>query len=158
MHELLLIGSVVQSRHDQVLKVLAGLAAMQPRRTLERIIIYKPEREPDEPGLVQKRGGTQDVAMKQTKQTGLKDLFFTKLVQHLTQANLNSGAALTPAVNAPIAGVKPHWTWEFTDLPEAGDRGGVLVRLAHTTNITEGDPHAYMVDGGHRYGTIFYYE
>lgn len=152
MHELLLFGSVSQLRHEQVLKVLAGLAAMQPRRTLERVIIYRPEREPDEPGLVVKRGGTQDVVMKQTKQTGPKDLFFTRLVQHLTQADFHSGAARTPDASTPIAGVKPHWTWEFTDLPEPGDRGGIIVRLAHTTNIAEGDPHAYMVDGGHKYG------
>jgi mediator of RNA polymerase II transcription subunit 18 len=102
--------------------------------------------------LVAKRGGTQDVAMKHTKQTGPKDLHYTHLVQHLTQADFDSGPARPPDATPPIAGVKPRWTWEFADVPEAGDRGGVLVRLAHTTNITEGDPHAYMVDGGHKYG------
>jgi mediator of RNA polymerase II transcription subunit 18 len=141
MHELLLYGQVSQPRHDQVLKVLAGVAAMQPRHTIERILVYKPLREPEEPGLAIKRGGTQDVATKQTKQTGRKDLYFTHLVQHLTQADFDSDAP---------SGAKPHWTWEFTDVPEAGDRGGVLVRSAQTTNITDGDPFEYMTHGGHR--------
>ncbi|KAK6008096.1 hypothetical protein QM012_004910 [Aureobasidium pullulans] len=44
MHELLLYGQVPLERHDQVLKILAGVAAMQPQTLFERHLIYKPMR------------------------------------------------------------------------------------------------------------------
>lgn len=44
MHELLLYGQVPVERHDQVLKILAGVAAMQPQTLLERHLIYRPMR------------------------------------------------------------------------------------------------------------------
>ena len=44
MHELLLYGQVPLERHDQVLKILAGIAAMQPQTLFERHLIYRPMR------------------------------------------------------------------------------------------------------------------
>ncbi|THW11830.1 hypothetical protein D6C93_05011 [Aureobasidium pullulans] len=44
MHELLLYGQVPVERHEQVLKILAGIAAMQPRILFERHLIYRPLR------------------------------------------------------------------------------------------------------------------
>lgn len=44
MHELLLYGQVPLERHDQVLKILAGVAAMQPQTLFERHLIYRPLR------------------------------------------------------------------------------------------------------------------
>ncbi|KAH0141667.1 hypothetical protein KCU86_g23856, partial [Aureobasidium melanogenum] len=44
MHELLLYGQVPLERHDQVLKILAGVAAMQPQTLFERHLIYRPMR------------------------------------------------------------------------------------------------------------------
>ncbi|THY26812.1 hypothetical protein D6D01_04334 [Aureobasidium pullulans] len=44
MHELLLYGQVPVERHEQVLKILAGIAAMQPRTLFERHLIYRPLR------------------------------------------------------------------------------------------------------------------
>lgn len=44
MHELLLYGQVPLERHEQALKILAGIAAMQPRTFFERHLIYKPMR------------------------------------------------------------------------------------------------------------------
>ena len=73
MHELLLYGQVSAARHGQVMKILAGVAAMQPRRTLQRRVIYRPEREPEEPSSHVRRGGTQTVtAAKQKQQKGLE--------------------------------------------------------------------------------------
>lgn len=44
MHELLLYGQVPVDRHEQVLKILAGISAMQPRAFFERHLIYRPMR------------------------------------------------------------------------------------------------------------------
>jgi mediator of RNA polymerase II transcription subunit 18 len=44
MHEFLLYGQVPVERHEQVLKILAGVAAMQPQPLFERHLIYRPLR------------------------------------------------------------------------------------------------------------------
>ncbi|KAI4852287.1 hypothetical protein E4T44_01584 [Aureobasidium sp. EXF-8845] len=44
MHELLLYGQVPLERHDQVLRIIAGIAAMQPQTLFERHLIYRPVR------------------------------------------------------------------------------------------------------------------
>lgn len=46
MHELLLFGQVPCSRHEQVLSILAGIAAMQPQPFLEKRIVFKPVKLP----------------------------------------------------------------------------------------------------------------
>ncbi|KAL1302097.1 hypothetical protein AAFC00_002533 [Neodothiora populina] len=48
MHELLLYGQVPVTRYEQVLKILTGVAAMQPRVFYERQLIYKPLRSSEE--------------------------------------------------------------------------------------------------------------
>lgn len=42
MHELLLYGSVPVVRHEQVLKILAGIAAMQPKSLYQRQSVFRP--------------------------------------------------------------------------------------------------------------------
>lgn len=44
MQELLLFGQVPLARHDYVLSVLAGIAAMQPKPILEKHLLFKPSR------------------------------------------------------------------------------------------------------------------
>lgn len=44
MQELLLFGQVPLARHDYVLSVLAGIAAMQPKPILEKHLVFKPNR------------------------------------------------------------------------------------------------------------------
>lgn len=143
MHELLLYGQVPRARHEQVLKVLAGVAAMQPRRVLRRHIVYKPSIEPQEPGSHLRRGGAQEVASKKKKLEGAKDLYFQQLVQQLSDDDFNQQNA-----DALMAKSGAGWTYEFNDTPEAGDRGGVLVRLTNSTDITDGIPHDYMLKVG----------
>lgn len=48
MHELLLYGQVPAARHEQVLKILAGIAAMQPWSYYERQLVYRPLRPSEE--------------------------------------------------------------------------------------------------------------
>lgn len=44
MQELLLFGQVPLARHDYVLSVLAGIAAMQPKPIVEKHVVFKPNR------------------------------------------------------------------------------------------------------------------
>lgn len=152
MHELLLYGQVPAGRHDQVLKILAGVAAIQPRRIVERRIIYKPQREPDEPGSNLRRGGTQAVGVKQTKQTAAPALYYTKLVQKLSEEDFGTEDGLPhehgKSLSADVEdGEEPVWSMLFEDLPDTGDRG-VAIRFTNTTDLLSGDPHAFMIASG----------
>ncbi|KAF2848000.1 hypothetical protein T440DRAFT_402190 [Plenodomus tracheiphilus IPT5] len=152
MHELLLYGQVPVERHDQVLKILAGVAAMQPRRAIERCIVYKPTREPEEPGSNLRRGGSQAVAVKQVKQTAAVALYYTRLIQKLADGDFGTEHGLPhdagQHLSADIgAGQEPKWTALFEDLPDTGDRG-VSIRYTNSADLLSGDPHAYMIASG----------
>ena len=152
MHELLLYGQVSAARHDQVLKILAGLAAMQPRRILQRRIIYMPVREPEEPGSHLRRGGTQNVAVKQKQQnTTPTQLYYTQLVQKLSDEDFGKGdskASDTLSADADFeGGEEPRWSALFEDIPDTGDRG-VFIRFTNSTDLIGGDPHTFMTTSG----------
>ncbi|KAJ4294434.1 hypothetical protein N0V90_008124 [Kalmusia sp. IMI 367209] len=163
MHELLLYGQVPSPRHEQVLKILAGHAAMQPRRVRERHIIYKPVREPEESGAhLGRGGGSQTVAGKQAKQTGVKNLFYTKLVQKLVEGDFGRVDDQQSDIKRLSANVKsgeePKWSFEFQDQPDTGDRG-VSIRLTASTDLLSGDPHAWMIASGpNQFVSEFYVE
>ncbi|KAF9738759.1 hypothetical protein PMIN06_008963 [Paraphaeosphaeria minitans] len=163
MHELLLYGQLPPPRHEQVLKILAGHAAMQPRRVLERHIIYKPTREPEEPGAhLGRGGGSQTVGGKPVKQGTVKNLFYTKLVQKLDQGDFGRADDKPADSNHLSANVKsgeePKWSFEFQDLPDTGDRG-VCARLTASTDLLSGDPHAWMLaTGPHQFVSEYYVE
>ena len=63
MHELLLQASVPFHRHEQILHILAGLAAMQPQPVLELHHVFKPNRSPSSlsASRASQVGGAQDV-------------------------------------------------------------------------------------------------
>ncbi|KAF1976003.1 hypothetical protein BU23DRAFT_58523 [Bimuria novae-zelandiae CBS 107.79] len=164
MHELLLYGQLPAPRHEQVLKILAGYAAMQPRRVLERHILYKPTREPEEPGAhLGRGGGSQTVGGKPVKQQGtVKSLFYTRLVQKLDEGDFGRAdeqPADSKRLSADVgSGEEPTWSFEFQDMPDTGDRG-VSVRLASSTDLLSGDPHAWMVAmGPHQFVSEYYVE
>ncbi|KAF2625611.1 hypothetical protein BU25DRAFT_345612 [Macroventuria anomochaeta] len=163
MHELLLYGQVSAARHDQVLKILAGFAAMQPRRILQRRIIYKPEREPEEPGSHLRRGGTQAVAVKQKLQaTTPTQLYYTHLVQKLSEEDFGQGDSKTSdTLSADVdfeGGEEPRWSTLFEDIPDTGDRG-VSIRFTNNTDLIGGDPHTFMTTSGpNRFVTEYYIE
>ena len=86
MHELLLQSLVPQTRHAQVLNILAGLAAMQPQPVLEEYHVFKPNRPPGMMGG--QRGAVQDVdvgksqaQMQQALASG--DLYYLKVVREI---------------------------------------------------------------------------
>ncbi|ORY12269.1 mediator complex, subunit Med18 [Clohesyomyces aquaticus] len=159
MHELLLFGQVPQSRHEQVLKILAGVAAMQPRAVLERHLVYKPQREPEEPGSHLRRGGTQAIAMKTKAPATARDLYFSQLVNSLTRDDFDRDAdeQAEAFVATGESAADAKWSYQFHETPDTGDRG-VLVRLAHNTELLSGDPHSYMVHLGNQYVSEYYLE
>jgi mediator of RNA polymerase II transcription subunit 18 len=150
MHELNLYGQVIFERYEQVLNILAGVAAMQPQRILERHIIYKPLREPDEPGAnLGRRGGTQQVTQKQKQVAAPVVLYHTKLIQQLDEDDFDSlpkegGESLSADIED---GDEPVWSQVFNDIPDTGDRG-VSIRFTNTTDLMSGDPHAHMLASG----------
>ena len=82
MHELLLFGQIPASRHDQVLNILAGVAAMQPVPVLEKHLVFKPNRLPASARPVQV-GGAQDIQKSQVQALQAQnqgDLFYMQLV------------------------------------------------------------------------------
>ena len=90
MHELLLFGQVPSSRHDQVLNILAGVAAMQPVTVLEKHLVFKPKRLPASARPVQV-GGAQDIQKSQVQALQARnqgDLFYLRLVAEPSSTTL----------------------------------------------------------------------
>lgn len=95
MHELLLFGQIPASRHNQVLNIFAGIAAMQPQSVLEKHLVFKPNREPASVRPVQV-GAVQDVQKSQVQALQAQtqgDLFYLKLVRNVTTAALEEETA-----------------------------------------------------------------
>ena len=90
MHELLLFGQIPPSRHDQVLNILAGVAAMQPVPVLEKHLVFKPNRLPASARPVQV-GGAQDIQKSQVQALQAQnqgDLFYMQLVADSAHTSL----------------------------------------------------------------------
>ncbi|KAI9708021.1 MAG: Mediator of RNA polymerase II transcription subunit 18 [Bogoriella megaspora] len=81
MQELLLYGQVPASRHSQVLNILAGIAAMQPRRVVERHLLYKP----NIPGQRAQVGGSQSINQKKSQVQAPKEVSIAHLVCEVSQ-------------------------------------------------------------------------
>ena len=81
-HELLLFGQVPASRHEQVLSILAGIAAMQPQPLVEKHLMFKPARIPPVPRSGQ-TGAVQGVPNPQIQTIQAQtqgDVFYLQLV------------------------------------------------------------------------------
>lgn len=88
MHELLLFGQIPSSRHNQLLNILAGLAAMQPQPLIEKHLVFKPNRKltsaEDLP-----IGAAQEVSKSQLKPLQAQaqgDLFYMQLLAEVPDA------------------------------------------------------------------------
>jgi len=82
MHELLLFAQVPPSRHNYVLNVLTGLAAMQPQHILEKHLIFKPARLPAaaRPAHVGAFQGVQNSQLQALQGQTSGDLYYLQLV------------------------------------------------------------------------------
>ena len=152
MYELSLFGQVPGLRHDQVLKVLAGVAAMAPHSLRERHLIFKPTKTPlRRPVQVGGSQGIQDAqkAAKQAQNTG--DLYYLQLVEtwgNVEQSNISSENNTT-AQDAKGVALDSQWTILFYDVPEAGKRP-VTARMMSSTNVVDGDPIGFMEGLGYQ--------
>ena len=94
MHELLLHASFPLSRQDQVLSILAGLAAMQPVPLGEEIQLYKPNRLPESSRSVQ-IGAVQGVnvpkSQSQLQAAMVGDIYYLRVVKELKHDAGESG-------------------------------------------------------------------
>ncbi|KAF2273224.1 uncharacterized protein EI97DRAFT_496154 [Westerdykella ornata] len=168
-YELLLEDQIWQARHEQVLKVLAGVAAHQPVPLLRRQIVYRPDREPEEALSHLKRGGSQAVDLKtvtktaqqkQQQQARARDLYCTRLHQELDKDDLDPARRRHHHNgnhnNTLSADDGTRWSWVFEEVPIAGGRDGLTVRKASSTDFVAGDPHAYLIDNGYKFVTEYY--
>lgn len=90
MHELLLFGQVPASRYDQVLNILAGIAAMQPQPILEKHLVFKPNRKPGS-GTQKQVGGAQDIQKPRGQDVQAQELFYLQLVADIDEARKKDG-------------------------------------------------------------------
>ncbi|KIW05322.1 hypothetical protein, variant [Verruconis gallopava] len=144
MHELLLFGQIPAARHEQLLNILAGLAAMQPQRVLERHVLFKPTRIPQAAGPA--RGGSQGVVSQKQNQQAVRnantDVFHLELVKALSELEFGKGSE-SMEVDATVTEQEGHWELRFKDTPQPGKRPTIL-RSAETIEIKSGDPQAYV--------------
>ncbi|KAK5158637.1 hypothetical protein LTR04_005172 [Oleoguttula sp. CCFEE 6159] len=153
MHELSIFGQVPAARHEQVLNILAGVAAMQPQRVLELHVVYAPSRSRIDRNAPVK-GGTQDIAQKKKSAQAAGDVFYQQLVRDVREQEFGrvssfafeleskSGETVTePGLSDSQPSQKP-WTLQFYDVPEPGKRT-VVSRVYSITEITRGDAHRF---------------
>jgi mediator of RNA polymerase II transcription subunit 18 len=162
MHELLLYGQLPAARHGQLLNVLAGLSAMQPKRIIERHVLFKPTRGPVQLDIVRGAGaGTQAQTQakkkqqQQVQQTG--ELYHTHLVKDLEEEDFGrvvNGDQPMDLDGSDEDEEQRAWRLRFEDVPEGGKRTAIL-RMVENTDLPEGDTQAYMEGLGYRY-KIFY--
>ena len=101
MQELLLFGQVPSSRHDYVLSVLAGIAAMQPKPILEKHLVFKPSRplaSVRASSAVAHQGRVSTSQLQTFQAAG--DLFYLTVVidaSDLTESEVDVGAGATAA-------------------------------------------------------------
>ncbi|KAL1959215.1 hypothetical protein VTO42DRAFT_2720 [Malbranchea cinnamomea] len=157
MHELLLFAQVPASQHHVLLQQLSGLTAMQPNRTFERRLIFRPYRKP---GFLRPRpGGSQDVQPSEVQRlhkmlnAGLYHMHVVGAIQP-TDFGANEGDS-TP--DTLMGGMEPDgavqsvkrgtgyvpsnqmWRVEFRDTPEAGTGSGVTSRVVSTAVLPYGN-------------------
>ncbi|KAI9715964.1 MAG: hypothetical protein M1812_005598 [Candelaria pacifica] len=121
MHELLLFGQVPTSRHDQLLKIIAGIAAMQPQRVLERHLIFKPSRKSGPAG--RKVGGSQGIQSSQMQALQGQmhgEMFYMQLVGEVREDDFTTLDAAPPQA---INGVGTKADVQMTSGIEEGERG-----------------------------------
>ena len=179
MHELLLFGQVPFTRHEQVLMILAGVAAMQPQPVTERHLVFKPTRSPGVNGVkVAAKPGTSTTQVQALQSQMQGDLFYLQLVSNVNSksnppddgfikvedmnvggASVNGQANHSTTGQTPMVSTKPatdlskhSWSLEFRDLPEVPGRRPVTSRLMASVPIAYGDVLEFLDALGYVYG------
>ena len=176
MHELLLFAQVLTSRHDQLLRTLAGVTGMQPHRVVERHLIFKPSRSPGQSAA--QVGGSQGVqnAQLQTLQGQLhNELYYLQLIGEVSDSspsgrmpvnNKASGEENRDIREVDSEGegqteaqsnghqyqqARQVWTLHFRDIPEVAGRRPVTSRMMSSVDFIDGDAFAFMDSLGYSY-------
>ncbi|KAF2100577.1 hypothetical protein NA57DRAFT_74181 [Rhizodiscina lignyota] len=158
MHEVLLFGQVPWGRHEQVLKILAGLCAMQPQRVIERHAVYKPSQAPTQQRGVQV-GGSQTIQQQQRpnrdRPVQSTELFYVQAIQSLEESDLGDKIPNGSETNGTTNVMKKQsWAMQFQDVPQPGKRA-VILRQTTKSKIVDGDAHEFMVTQGNTFITEF---
>jgi len=179
MHELLLFGQVPLSQHDQMLKILSGIAAMQPHAVIERHLIYKPRNHATNGNRTNVKSGA-PVSQKQALQAQMHgDVFYLQLVGNMSSNSVGAfvgkdedkamaGASAEngtdgavyedgetieniASLESTISLSKHQWSVEFRDLPDVPGRRPVTSRLMASVPVAGGDPFQNMDSLGYNY-------
>lgn len=153
-HELLLFAQLPNSRLEQLLNIVAGIAGAQPQRVIERHVVYRPQRDP-----LQRQyavGASQNVQTTQratSREQLSKDMFYWQTVKELDDADFGPAASTehAPKEKANPDAERKGWAIQFQDIPEAGQRP-VTTRWVQTTDVVAGNPHAHMKATMYKYG------
>ncbi|KAI9829269.1 MAG: Mediator of RNA polymerase II transcription subunit 18 [Phylliscum demangeonii] len=140
MHELLLFGQVPAASHDQVLKIIAGIAGMQAEHVVEHHVVFKPKRAP-----ASSRGGpigaSQAVQTHQPPPNQLNgELFHLQLIGDVAEHSEGGGTEGNAKNHVP----PKAWSLCFFDLPEVPGRRPVTSRLVSSVDITQGNAFDFM--------------
>ena len=164
MHELLLAAQVPPSQHSHILRILAGITAMQPLSHLTQHLIFAPTRDPSQLAAIlnaskaSKPGAPAGGAPSQQS----TDLYYLQLVGDMSgsaetanekhgidqgngttaERNGEAGDASEKAKDNVFA--RGKWTLEFRDLPDVIGRRPATSRLMASVLILEGDPRAFV--------------
>jgi len=115
----MLYGQVPLERHDQVLKILAGVAAMQPQTLFERHLIYRPMRS------AQDNKPNKKFPNKPVKP---QPLTFQHLVRQLDQSEFGKDSEILSEPERNEDAIRPAYTWRITtqETPEPETKTIVL--------------------------------
>lgn len=171
MHELLLFAQIPLQNHSHMLKILAGITAMQPLTLSEHHLIFKPTRLPSSvpttnPAAIAAAAaatrGVKPAILATSSQS--TDLFYVQLVEHLslpaptattTVGNWKEGSVEVKEGNGKAKenqlDFSSHpWTLEFRDLPEVQGKNTATARLMSSVPVTAGDPVEFVEALGYK--------
>ena len=169
MHELLLLGQVPRAQHEQLLKIIAGVAGMDPVRVTERHLMFRPKRTPTSKDAP--IGASQGVQNEQHQvlQGQLKgEMFYVQLVGELVEPfsddepdvphmdSIDGILEQKPLWEVPGEDLEPGaspylWSLCFYDLPEVSGRRTATSRMISKVEIVGGDAMGFMDAMGYRY-------
>ena len=169
MHELLLLGQVPVGQHEQLLKIIAGVAGMDPVRVTERHLIFRPKRTPtskDAPIGASQGVQNEQLQLLQGQQKG--EMFYVQLVGELVEPlsddesdvphmdRMNGTLEQSSRWNVAGEDLDPDgppylWSLCFYDLPEVSGRRTATSRMISQVEIIGGDAMGFMDAMGYRY-------
>ena len=118
MHELLLYGQVPVTRHEQALKILAGVAAMQPRALFARQLVYKPSR-PREEAKPNKKYPNKPVKTQHST--------YIQLTEELVEDDFGKQRPLAAVRDGDFTAQPSHpWIMKTQEIPEPETKSLVL--------------------------------